>query len=388
MSDSGGVMQSVHDEMVQRLYANIALGKDIGQAFEPMASSFSETMLCYKIVSLNSLEYQHMAFLNTKEDMEAKMLAAGQSNPLPRFAKFAPLNALIHTEDFISQDEIRDTDFFDLVFSDYGVFDRLRGFMIHRQGMDAAMVSVAVQSDFDGPDAMQLDKTLETVRPHFQNAFSVALHLEQRRGLTDAYSFWLDRIPSAAFILDQGHHVAFANKQAEVFFSSSQSFFIDRRGEVSSRHNEHRKLFEDAILRCRTSGKPLGPLVLNGEAAPNPFFVVMPINVLSETPAYLAPFVRGPQPLLCMIMDPGDQPLAELDNLQRYFGVSKREAELLQYLVRGASVGETSHALEISYNTARNHMARIADKVSVNSQSELVRLVSDLAARVPRQNVR
>ena len=377
-------MQGVHDEMVRKLYANIALGEDIGQAFAPMASSFRETLLCYKIVSLNSLQYHHMALHNTEEDMAAKIVAAGQSNPLPRFAKFAPMNGLIHTEDFISPDEIRDTDFFDLVFSDYGTFDRVRAFLIHRNGMDTAMVSVAVQSDFDGSDAVQLDKTLDTVRPHFQSAFSVALHLEQRRGLTDAYTFWLDRIPSAAFILDQGMHVAFANKQAEVFFGSNESFFIDRRGEVSSRHNGHRKLFEDAVAKCRVTSKPLGPLVLEGEAAPNPFFVVMPIDVLAETPAYLAPFVRGLQPLLCMIMDPGDRPLAELENLQHYFGISKREAELLQHLVQGASMGETSHALDISYNTACNHMARIADKVSVNSQSELVRLASDLAARVPR----
>ncbi|MES0872273.1 helix-turn-helix transcriptional regulator [Pseudovibrio sp. SCP19] len=377
-------MQGVHDEMVRKLYANIALGEDIGEAFEPIASSFRETIFCYKIVSLNSFDYRYLSFLNSDEDMEDDMLAAGISNPLPKIAKFTPMHSVVHTEDFISPDAIRDTDFYDRVFKKYGRFDRVRGFMIHRQGVEAAVASIAVQSDFGGSEAELLEKALEAIRPHFQSAFSVALHLEQRRGLTDAYTFWLDRIPSAAFILDQGMHVAFANKQAEVFFGSNESFFIDRRGEVSSRHNGHRKLFEDAVTKCRVTSKPLGPLVLEGEAAPNPFFVVMPIDVLAETPAYLAPFVRGLQPLLCMIMDPGDRPLAELENLQHYFGISKREAELLQHLVQGASMGETSHALDISYNTARNHMARIADKVSVNSQSELVRLASDLAARVPR----
>lgn len=219
----------------------------------------------------------------------------------------------------------------------------------------------------------------------FRMHFRWRCNWKKRRCVTQAHSFWLDRIPSAAFILDQGQHVAIANTSAEALFSAKKSFFVDSRGEVTSRHSRHRKMFEYAIAKCRAFGKPLGPLVLEGDVAPNPFVVVMPINVFAETPAYLAPFVRGVQPLLCILMDPGDQPLAPLENLQHYFGISKREAELLQHLVNGASMAETADALEISYNTARNHMARIAEKASVNSQSELVRLASDLAARVPRQ---
>ncbi|GHB49166.1 hypothetical protein GCM10007094_42970 [Pseudovibrio japonicus] len=378
-------MQRVYDEVVRRLYARVALGEDIGGAVEPMLSSFRESMFCYKVLSLKPFKYHHLSFFNAGDEAEADMVEAGESNPLPELAQFMPMHSVVNTEQLISPDEFRDTDFYGSVLGKYGDFDRLRGFMIHRQGVEIATASFAIPSDFPADSAEQLNKALEVVRPHFQNAFSVALHLEKRRGVTQAHAFWLDRIPSAAFILDQGQHVAFANKSAEALFADKKSFFVDSRGEVTSHFSGHRKIFEYAIAKCRAFGKPLGPLVLEGDLAPNPFVVVMPINVFAETPAYLAPFVRGVQPLLCILMDPGDQPLAPLEILQNYFGISKREAELLQHLVRGASMAETSDALEISYNTARNHMARIADKASVHSQSELVRLASDLAARVPRQ---
>ncbi|SDR30376.1 helix-turn-helix transcriptional regulator [Pseudovibrio sp. Tun.PSC04-5.I4] len=377
-------MQKVQDEVVRRLYSNIALGEDIGAALEPIASSFHEAMFCYKSLSINTLDYHHLRFLNVGEEIGKDMIAAGCCNPFPELARIAPMNELIHSEDFIRPEEVRASEFYELVFKKHNTFDRTRGFMIHRQGVDVAMASVAIASDFGGSDSESLNNALEFVRPHFQNAFSIAMHLEQRRSDFVSYSFWLEQIPTAAFILDQGMHVAFANKQAETLFTSSASLNVDCRNEITSRHNGHRKLLEDAVIQCRLNNKSLGPVVLEMEAAPNPFFVVMPVDVFAETPVHLAQFVRGPQPLLCMVLDPGDLPVAELDNLQQYFGISSREAELVQYLVRGASVGETSDAMEISYNTARNHMARIANKVSAGSQSELVRLASDLAARVPR----
>ncbi|KZL05088.1 hypothetical protein PsAD2_04443 [Pseudovibrio axinellae] len=374
----------MRDEIVKRLYANIALGEDIGMAFEPMASAFQESMFCYKNISLNTLGSNHLTLLNTGDDMKADMLAAEDINPFLPLAKFIPLSSVVQTEHYINPDEIRDTAFYEKVFKKQGAFDRARSFILHRQGVEVAMASFAVTAEFGSTHTEQLDAALEAVRPHFQSAFSVALHLEKRRDHSTTQSFWLDRVPSAAFILNQGLHVALANEQAEALFQSSKSFFIDQRGEVSSRYNCRRKLLEDTISECRLTGKPLGPRVFSGGSVPNPFFVVMPIDVFAETPAYLLPFVRGPQPLLCIIMDPADQPLAELDSLRKYLGISLRDAKFVQFLVRGATVAETSDAMEMSYNTARNHMARIVKEVAVGSQNELVRLASDLGARIPR----
>ncbi|WP_063308309.1 helix-turn-helix domain-containing protein [Pseudovibrio sp. Ad46] len=52
-------------------------------------------------------------------------------------------------------------------------------------------------------------------------------------------------------------------------------------------------------------------------------------------------------------------------------------------LVVDLSMRETADKMHVSYNTARNHMAQITEKAGFESQSELVRIASDLAARVP-----
>lgn len=87
-------MQRVYDEVVRRLYARVALGEDIGGAFEPMLSSFRETMFCYKVLSLKPFKYHHLSFLNTGEEAKADMIAAGESNPLPQLAQSMPMHSV------------------------------------------------------------------------------------------------------------------------------------------------------------------------------------------------------------------------------------------------------------------------------------------------------
>ena len=54
------------------------------------------------------------------------------------------------------------------------------------------------------------------------------------------------------------------------------------------------------------------------------------------------------------------------------YGLTKREAEITQLVLRGLSTAEVSGELHITPNTVRDHFKAIFDKVGVRSRRELV----------------
>lgn len=61
------------------------------------------------------------------------------------------------------------------------------------------------------------------------------------------------------------------------------------------------------------------------------------------------------------------------------FDLTPAESRLAAMLATGASIGSASECLGISRETARNHLKSIFSKTGAHRQSELVRLISQLA---------
>jgi DNA-binding NarL/FixJ family response regulator len=60
------------------------------------------------------------------------------------------------------------------------------------------------------------------------------------------------------------------------------------------------------------------------------------------------------------------------DKRPEHYGLSDREAEILQYLVDGLSYKMIADKVNISYNTVNSHIKKIYDKLQVHSVSEAV----------------
>ncbi|MBF0420130.1 MAG: helix-turn-helix transcriptional regulator [Magnetococcales bacterium] len=70
------------------------------------------------------------------------------------------------------------------------------------------------------------------------------------------------------------------------------------------------------------------------------------------------------------------QPLeAPPELLQRLFGLTRREAALVEQLVMGRSLQEGADALGITEQTARTHLKAAFGKTQTQRQGDLVRLV-------------
>jgi len=375
---------SVAEDLIGRMYSSVILGQDLGQVFEGLAAANRDVLFGVQVQCYLNNDYYYMSFQNAEEGMAQDMDEAGSCNPFPPLAAIIPFQSVLYSERYIAPEMVKRSEFYERVLSKRNTFDRSRGFLMHRKDGDAAIVAFTMPDDFIGKEDLFLCDTLERIRPHFQRAFSLALELRQREQKAYLGAHWLERIPSAAMVLDRGLHVAVANAEAERMFRSSDLIDVDCRGELSTRSHSQRKLLEDTVASVRLNKRPVGPLALHGEFMPGALFAMTPIRVLERSPAYLDCFVPADEAVLAIVIDPSSLSVAPVTYLQECMDVSKREAELIQNLVVGLSVRETADKMQISYNTARNHLARITDRVSLGSQSELVRLASDLSARVPR----
>ena len=76
----------------------------------------------------------------------------------------------------------------------------------------------------------------------------------------------------------------------------------------------------------------------------------------------------------------GDESASEpdgdvLEQIASYYGLTRREAEVLPYLARGCSAKVIAEALFVSESTVRTHTRRILEKTALHSKQDLIDLI-------------
>jgi DNA-binding CsgD family transcriptional regulator len=76
-----------------------------------------------------------------------------------------------------------------------------------------------------------------------------------------------------------------------------------------------------------------------------------------------------------------EQSLKLLERLDRDFQISNREREIMELILQGKSNKEIEELLFISYNTVKNHIYNIYQKMGVNSRSQMIHAVLQQAQK-------
>ena len=79
-----------------------------------------------------------------------------------------------------------------------------------------------------------------------------------------------------------------------------------------------------------------------------------------------------------VMQQPEPVPVLELDPLFRRYQISKREQDVFRLLMEGMENREIEEKLYISYNTVKNHVYSIFQKVGVSNRSQFVKLVRSM----------
>ena len=64
-----------------------------------------------------------------------------------------------------------------------------------------------------------------------------------------------------------------------------------------------------------------------------------------------------------------------LEQIASYYGLTRRDAEVLPYLARGRSAKVIAEALFVSESTVRTHTRRILEKTALHSKQDLIDLI-------------
>jgi len=156
-----------------------------------------------------------------------------------------------------------------------------------------------------------------------------------------------------------------------------------------------RLLRDGSVLRCE--GGPLGrlratdpgedrhlqPLLLGARGG---FTQRLRVDDQRSLIVNGAPTTQGGRRLMRLLcIDTASVPKMPTRILEQAYGLTPAEARLAVLIGQGASPKDAADAFGVQVSTVRSQLVRVFDKCDVSRQSELVRLIQQLATLVPRR---
>lgn len=220
----------------------------------------------------------------------------------------------------------------------------------------------------------------QIVAPHLVRAVSIqdkltSLALEEELTLVDPNG------TKAVILADAAGRVLFANNSAEALLSSGNGIKV-AAGLLTPSNPNSAAMLRRLLVSCDNPGLAKdsrgGSMALYRDYASAPMTVdVVPLG--AQTTYRHFSFLGFFQPTaLLVITDPEQERDAQKRDLEERFGLTPAEATFALEIVKGGGRAAAAGRLGISVSTGRMHLTRIFNKLGVNRQAELVRLLSML----------
>lgn len=245
----------------------------------------------------------------------------------------------------------------------------------------AAVVDVALARDPRRGEFEESDVALfKRLAPHLRRAVMVRMRLTEAETERHALAETLDRLASAAFVLDASGAVRFANAAAAALLASGDGL----RMEPGNARLLTARSSETAALQRMTAAA-----VSNEQAG-------LAAHLHISRPPPRAPLIATALPLraaaadtlglgslpsvLLLVTDPeAAAPSAAAEVLRAVFGLTETEATVALRVACGTEPAQVAAALGASPATIRTHLHRIFAKTGTHRQAELAALLGRLA---------
>jgi DNA-binding CsgD family transcriptional regulator len=190
------------------------------------------------------------------------------------------------------------------------------------------------------------------------------------RDLAIALTYGLELLRNGAMLVASEGRPQLANRAALAILQKKDGLSLSRTGLIADRGADTRllqKLLQDAIASPER-GEPEGsPITLPRKMAHCALIVrVVPGPKLECCPG------ADKRAALMILCDQDMRLEVDESMLCKLYGLTRGEAALASYLLRGKSIEEAAEQLFISPHTARTHLKRIFMKTDTHRQTELV----------------
>jgi DNA-binding CsgD family transcriptional regulator len=282
----------------------------------------------------------------------------------------------------MSEEQIRRNEFYDWMERACGVKYFIGSRIIDAEKrISFATVDFSRRQGHATPEQVELFALLS---PHIANAWRISHTFAQLAAATGAFGALQETVDWGVVGLDREGSVLTMNGRAHAVVERGDGLKVERGSLRALRSAEDRtlKLIVAHTLRGLHGegtypGGALSVPRLNGRM---PYALrVMPTVYGGEIVPDAIPVV------LVYIGDPDARRTPGRRELQRFFALSEREAELTQCLASGLSLDDTAQRMGVTRNTARNQLASVFGKTGVRSQSELIALLSSLPGDGPAE---
>ncbi|WP_306142319.1 helix-turn-helix transcriptional regulator [Roseibium sp. MMSF_3412] len=371
-----------HSGLLHKLYSAALLDQGLTGVLSDLATCYPDLPISYQAQCVYENTLYDCAMYNHGEGAEFELGRAVSANPFPPIALQCDPSDLVYTGDFISAADVEKTDFYHEFMKDHGDINRAFGVILHRHGEDSAFVAANLPRTMKWREEEHVRSLFGFLRPHLQNAFGLLLELAKRDAVPADPGFWLNQIPTAAVLALPDGKVVHFNSQAEQFLKTSGLVYTDRTVRLAARTRKLQNQLQSALRKASDTSLPVGPVAMSSAGNGGPFFFVMPVQHKDQIHPGFAPFLAPSMPLLVTMFDPADVPRPSAKILSAAFGLTERECLVIQQLILGASLKEAADTLQISYNTARNHLANATSKTGAHSQADIVRRGTQILAKL------
>ena len=213
------------------------------------------------------------------------------------------------------------------------------------------------------------------IMPHLQRTALMARHLRRANLFTQPAGATLDASRQPVLLLDRAGRLVHANTQAEALLRTGDGLGWSQGGLVAATREATRELWR---LIFTASGKPAaGGSMRLPRASGRP-----PLTVIATPVRGLDGFALTDEPaVLIGVTDPERPHELAPGVLMGLFGLTRAEEALAQRMLAGQDVNAIAASSARSIHTVRNLLARLMDKTETHRQSDLLRLLDQLAQR-------
>lgn len=373
----------VDAELLHELYTSVMDTNSLDGMMSFLADRFQDIIFTVQAHSTLSNENYHISAYNSDDAFFDDFWAVGHLNPMISTIARTGMDRVFRSADSFDPNDLDRSVFYDRLCRPRNEINRCNGIILRRERTDVAFLAANLPKRFPAQDEQRLNHTLDVIRVHAQNAFTLLLELNCQSTSTTETMFWLNQIPTPAIVIDSNSRIVALNGQAEGLFQGESPLFTTRSQKLITTQHGHALTLDTVVQDILRTGLPQEPAALAKPDGKSFVLTAAPMGSFGEMPLLVHPFASENREIFITIIDPDEVLPESKELLALSLGLSDRESALLQAMIKGASLKEAASGLGIAYNTARNQIASATKKLGVTSQTDLVRLGTQVLSQIP-----
>jgi DNA-binding CsgD family transcriptional regulator len=303
------------------------------------------------------------------------------------FEKYLPMNpvfpaatfmaeGIVHsTTDFISKDELEQTQFYKEWVAPQGIADSL-AVNLEKGVARSSLINIRMDASlgFENDDARA---RMSLLVPHLQRAVSIGRLFDQRRATEEALTAAINHVETAVFLVAANGTISFANEPATKMLNDGNLVRkVDQtlRAVAADTDRMLRDIFTSAADGDAALGVGGVAVPLTASADERWFAHVLPLTsgrrqeIGQSSHATAAVFIRNTAP---------NAP-PPLEAIAKLYKLTAGEVRVLNAMLKINGVKAMADMLGITEGTVRTHLHNLFRKTGTQRQSDLVKLVAGI----------